>query len=149
MKNVLKKVSAILLTIAVLTPLGGVSAFAKVNNNYDGFTIGVDKSKQKISRRIVSCDDSPTRWHEVYSRGMGILKRGDGSLVFNNGCTWQCKYCGEVILTKGEVPMGQIVGTYATWYPGYTVSQNGTVLTTDNIYYCGSSSLEGFNFRYN
>ena len=104
-------------------------------------------------RKIVTCEASPSKWHEVKSRGLGILYKGaansSAKLVFNNGCTWQCKYCKHVIVTKGEAARGQAIGNYATWSPGYQLSQNGTVLYSNNIYYTSSSKLEGYIFSYN
>lgn len=99
------------------------------------------------------CDSSPNGIHQMFARGIGILYRlnSDGSktLIYNNGCTWQCSYCLTVMLTKGEAAQGQAIGNYATWNPGYVTQMGGTVLTASNIWYTSSSRISGYNFRYN
>lgn len=98
------------------------------------------------------CDNSPTGRHEAYARGWGILYRGserNSTLVFNDGCAWQCPYCYETIVTENDyLPDGNPIGYYATWNPGYETAAYGTVLYSNNIFYSSGSTIRGINFRY-
>lgn len=164
--SILKKVMLLFSSIFIFASLGSFCVYA---DDYSSFSIlddcqsnkifsvknnssGHFKSLPKIDK-IATCEYSPSRWHEAFARGIGVLYRGSASgsnsLVYRNGCAWQCKYCNEVIVTQGEAAQGASIGYYATYNPGYQISRYGTVLYSNNIYYTNSSTLEGINFRYN
>lgn len=157
MKKKLKKLLAVAFTMLICSSQFIVNANAVENELTVGECTESDCTESdctsKGSKAIIYCDSSPSYKHEAYSRGLGILYRrnsdGTRTLIYNNGCTWQCKYCNTVVVTKGEAARGQAIGYYATWNPGKPTSIWGTELTSANIWYTSSSKLEGYNFYYN
>ncbi|MDU7129144.1 MAG: hypothetical protein E6308_21095 [Escherichia coli] len=151
MKKAFKKLLVMALSLMMCGSIWVTNASA-ADLDHENLTIG-ESSSSIQPRAEIYCDKSPNYKHQVYARGTGILYRrnADGSRtqIFNNGCTWQCTYCLHVIVTKGEAALGQAIGNYATWNPGYITATWGTELTASNIWYTSSSTLAGYNFRYN
>jgi hypothetical protein len=150
MKKVLKKFFVFALTIII----SGSVLVTRTNAAENDLTVGESGKALSVEpMALIYCDKSPNGVHQAYARGIGILYRrnADGSrtLIYNNGCTWQCSYCYHVIITHGEAALGESIGYYATWNPGYQTAAAGTELTASNIWYTSSSRLDGYNFRYN
>lgn len=149
MKYFFKTLSILSLALILCSSFFVTNAYAHTDDN--NLTIG--ESNSDDSKALIYCDTSPTFKHEAFSRGTGTLyrKNSDGSKtkIFSNGCAWQCKYCLQVIVTQRDPKLFFQIGYYATWNPGYVTSIHGTVLTAKNIYHTTSSSLPGYNFRYN
>lgn len=151
--SIKKRIMLFVSTFLIFSSLGIFSVYA---NTPDDLTI-IDATKDSHSQDIsplgeASCVYSPTGYCEAFARGRGVLYRGSASshtLVYSNGCAWQCKYCYTVIITQGEAAQGMPIGYYATYNPGSATAVNGTVLYTNDIFYTSSSKLPGIHFRYN
>lgn len=158
--KILKKFSLIALTLLLCSSFGVTTAHADVSTTHTGDIFHSDSnltfpSGSNLVQPLaeITCDASPTKQHIAYARGYGILYRGTNSsnstLVYDNGCAWQCPYCYMVIVTKGEAALGYPIGYYATYNPGRATSIYGVTLYSNDIFYSSSSTLSGVSFRYN
>ena len=84
--------------------------------------------------------------HDMLSRGWGSIYKSDGTCVVYMGACHQCTRCNLVFISEGE-PLSIPLGHWATCEADSAVT-NVTFLTTDNIHYTTSKTIEGLSFRY-
>lgn len=157
--KIFKKFSLIALTLLLCSSLGVTTAHADISTTNTG-DVFYDDSKLNFSSGSslvqplaeITCETSPTRQHIAYARGYGVLYRGTNSsnstLIYDDGCAWQCPYCYMVIVTRGEAALGYSIANYATYNPGKATSIYGVTMYSNNIFYTSSSTLSGVSFRY-
>ena len=93
---------------------------------------------------VAHCERYAT--HDMLSRGWGSIYKSDGTCVVYMGTCHQCTRCNLVFISEGE-PLSMPLGYWATWDADSAVT-NVTFLTTDNIHYTDSKTIEGMSFRY-
>ena len=109
--------------------------------------------KDKVSPLAV--DACPSRGdHTMYSNGWGTLievnKNGKKKTIFSAGCTWQCKYCNEVLLTQYDSLRTKKTGYYSMRNPGYQLSSSVFIMeaSPNNISYTSGSRVPYCNLFY-
>lgn len=152
MKKLLKFAS-LFLTTCILCFSNSTFSYANSLNSHS-HSILENCSNENCSeeeRAIITCPNSPSKWHIAYSKGTGELYRGSqtgyNTQIFNNGRAWQCKYCYEVIVTQGHPGPGNTIGYYGTENPRYPVAERVKVFTNE-IMYTSGNQVEGFTLRY-
>lgn len=91
-------------------------------------------------------------YHDLKSRGWGTVYIGsypDAShrVMLLSPC-WQCTGCNLVVVTTGEPPLGEAIGTWASEPYNYPISHYGCDMWTDHTHYNSSSSMSAYHFRY-
>ncbi len=123
-------------------------------------TVFVFSTSSAIAAQPPSTDIEPLVYTPC-SGGNGIcqlLSSGSGgiynytysTLVLNNGCCWQCKNCGNIMVTEGDPLLGESIGIYATISsidPAHTLMTVISVPAT-KIKYTSSKTIEGYKFLY-
>lgn len=146
---------AIILLVSLIMPsnIGNAAMVDCCEENQHNHEMSILINNDELdTKAIIVCDKSPSGNHECYSRGWGTLRVGTPSSytqIFANKAAWQCKYCYHVIVTEGEVPLGEAIGYYGTANPGYETSMYGSVVYVSKANYTSSNSLTGYRFRYN
>lgn len=109
--------------------------------------------KGKVSPLAV--DACPGRGnHTMISNGWGTLievnKYGKKKTIFSAGCTWQCKYCNEVLLTQYDPLRTKKTGYYSMRNPGYQLSSSVFIMeaSPNNISYTSGSRVPYCNLFY-
>ncbi|GKI15876.1 hypothetical protein CE91St44_23610 [Oscillospiraceae bacterium] len=84
--------------------------------------------------------------HDMLSHGWGWARNSSGKTILNGNC-FQCTRCHHVMICEGEPTIGGIIGNYSVSDEYSETISNMTEIASDNVYYCNSSSLDGYKFR--
>ncbi|MEG2353825.1 MAG: hypothetical protein RSB70_04205 [Clostridium sp.] len=125
-------------------------AYADKHDLCSKFDACLEQTQKPEPLAIITCKNSPSKWHEAIFKNRGSLYRGSqsgsNSVVYDYGNVWQCEYCCEVIITQG---WGQTaIGYYATYNPGENLYGSYTNVYSNNIQYTSKGKVEGFNLRF-
>lgn len=88
-------------------------------------------------------------YHKMVATGWGSVYLADGSCFINNGSAWQCANCKRVMVTEGDIILGEMttIGRWATMSCDYTVSRYGVYINIPESYgTCSSNSMSGYKF---
>lgn len=104
--------------------------------------------EQETPRYEVVCGG--LSFHRMMSHGGGIVYYANGTTYINSGCAWECRNCGLVMVTEGDIlPTGTMstIGKYAiVYHPENPITNIIIIMPADYYGYTSSNSLQGFRF---
>lgn len=156
-KKVSKKITFVFSLVFLITSLGSFCAFADDGrNDCKNLTIQhEDNVENGISpRKVISCPNSPSQWHEAYFKGYGTLYKGmkgkNPKQIFNCGYLFQCAHCYETIITQNHPNQSDTIGYYGLWNPLEPVyALNKIPVYTNEVLYTSNYYVTGYNFHNN
>ncbi len=87
-------------------------------------------------------------YHKMISHGWGTVYK-DKNIVLNGCPTWQCKNCGLIMVTQGDIYFGEmsVIGNYAILHGQEPLNGIYTYINEADFYgYTSSNSLDGYKF---
>ena len=87
-------------------------------------------------------------YHKMISHGWGTVYK-NGTIVLNGCPTWQCKNCGRIMVTQGDIYLGEMsaIGNYAILHGQEPLNGIYTYVYEADFYgYTSSNSLDGYKF---
>lgn len=87
---------------------------------------------------------------QLKSSGHGsIYNTTNNVMALEWACCWQCKNCGNIMVTEGDPLLGEPIGIYATYSSIDPAHSNLTIISVPatSIKYTSKTSIEGYKFR--